>query len=305
MLGQGLQQLANHHGLRLGRQYELTVESPRSGKVELFQLGEKTYEHVLILPSKSKGLGPHLTTQNLIDFMADAGNVIVALSADLPVPTAVSTLLRELEIHVPPHRPEKVVDHHEHDEQSAAESHDVLLLPGTGLVRAGDSPLLEVAGTIAVPRAVGHRLGNDSPLLSRVLAASPNAYSYSAEDEDEGIEKVFGSGCQLGIVSVVQARNSARLAVVGSAEMLQNDWFDGTVKRAGKVQKTANREFARKLFAWTYQELGVLRVGKLEHYLTDPASAAPARGSNGTSLAERAVNPKIYRIKNEVVSVRV
>lgn len=37
------------------RGFSLTFESPKNEKVALFHLGERAYDHVLILPSKSKG----------------------------------------------------------------------------------------------------------------------------------------------------------------------------------------------------------------------------------------------------------
>lgn len=38
-----------------GRGFSLTFESPKSEKVSLFELGERAYDHVLLLPTKAKG----------------------------------------------------------------------------------------------------------------------------------------------------------------------------------------------------------------------------------------------------------
>lgn len=101
-------------------------------------------------------------------------------------------------------------------------------------------------------------------------------------------EDLFAAGKQLALVSVFQARNSARVAVVGSAEMLQDKWLDAKVSRPeGKKVKTENREFAKRLSGWAFQEIGVLRVNNIEHQL---------KGDNET-------NPEIYRIKTDVVCV--
>lgn len=40
----------------VGRGFSLTFESPKSDKVALFELGERAYDHLLVLPSKSKGM---------------------------------------------------------------------------------------------------------------------------------------------------------------------------------------------------------------------------------------------------------
>lgn len=39
----------------VGRGFKITFESPKSEKVGLFELGERAFDHVLILPPKSKG----------------------------------------------------------------------------------------------------------------------------------------------------------------------------------------------------------------------------------------------------------
>jgi oligosaccharyltransferase complex subunit beta len=96
----------------------------------------------------------------------------------------------------------------------------------------------------------------------------------------------------------MQAHNSARLAVLGSAEMLQNAWFAEKATLAGKEIKTANRDFAEKLSSWTFKETGVLKVGKLIHYLDEGVSK-----KLNTSVAVPENNPKIYRIKQDVVSL--
>lgn len=38
-----------------GRGYDITFESPKSDKLSLFAHGEKAYDHLILLPSKSKG----------------------------------------------------------------------------------------------------------------------------------------------------------------------------------------------------------------------------------------------------------
>lgn len=39
----------------IARGFKLTFESPKSDKLALFELGERAYDHLVILPSKSKG----------------------------------------------------------------------------------------------------------------------------------------------------------------------------------------------------------------------------------------------------------
>ena len=277
------------------RGFHTTVDSPKGDKVALFKHDERTYDHVLLLPAKSKGLGPSLTANNLLEFVKKDGNVLVALSSEQTTPTAIQALLLELDISIPTTKGAAVVDHFNYDSTSAAEKHDVLLLPYPNALRAGVKNYFGGEGYIAVPRAVGQVLGNDSPMLSPILRAPSTAYSYDSKDEAEAVEDPFAVGQQLSLVSAMQGHNSARLTVLGSAELLQNKWFAEKVKLGDKAVTTANRDFAAKLSAWAFKESGVLKVGKVVHYQDDGASK-----KLNASIPES--NPTIYRVKSDVVS---
>lgn len=284
-----------HH---IARGFVTSVESPKSDKLSLLKHGERAYDHVVLLPAKSKGLGPALTANNILEFMKQEGNILLALSSEQATPTAVQALLLELDINIPSDKGALVVDHFNYDSASASDKHDVLLLPFPKSLRSDVKNYFAGEGHIAVPRAVGQALGNESPLLSPILRAPSTAYSYNPKDESDVVEDPFAVGEQLSLVSAMQANNGARLTVVGSAEMLQNKYFSEKAKLGEKAITTANREFAQKLTAWTFKETGVLKVGKLLHYQDEGASK-----KLNTSLAIPENNPTIYRIKSDVVSV--
>ena len=247
------------------------------------------------------GLGPALTPNLLLQFINQNGNILLTLSADSPTPAAISSLLLELDIHLPPDRTSLVVDHFNYDTASASEKHDVLLLPQPSALRSDARNFFGGDGTIAFPRAVAQELGNTSPLLAPLLRAKKTAYTYSPKDEAETVEEPFAVGEQISLVSTMQARNSARFTVLGSIEALKNTWFDAKVKDlGGKESKTANRVFAKQLSAWTFAEIGVLKVGKVEHHLSSITEGA----AGNDSVAQLGfMNPRIYRIKNDVVSI--
>ncbi|KAI9822181.1 MAG: oligosaccharyl transferase glycoprotein complex, beta subunit [Phylliscum demangeonii] len=294
-----------------GREYQLQFESPKNEKLALFQHGERRYDHIVLLPAKSKGLGPSLTPSLLLKFLNLNGNILLALSSTTPTPSAISALLLELDIHLPSDRTSQVVDHFRYDELSASERHDVLLVPRPDTLRSGVANFFNGPGLerdlIAFPRGVGHALGNESPLLAPILRAPDTAYAFNPKDDAETVEEPFATGRQLSLVSALQARNSARLVVLGSVEMLEDAWFDAQVKRnlavvdgqsSPKLQATANRAFAREVFAWTFKERGVLAVGRVRHRLLE--AGAKAVPNETTAVMDAASNPRIYRVKSEV-----
>jgi oligosaccharyltransferase complex subunit beta len=187
-----------------------------------------------------------------------------------------------------------VVDHFNYDILSAAEKHDVLLLPRPEPLRPDVKSFFSGEGVLALPRPAGQTLANSSPLLAPILKAPETAYAYNPKEDAVTVDESFATGSQLALVSTLQARNSARFTVLGSSESLEDKWFSASVKGPDdkKQVPTANRDFAKQLSAWTFKELGVLQVGKIEHFLSD---------KDGNIEGE--VNPKIYRIKNDIVSV--
>jgi oligosaccharyltransferase complex subunit beta len=269
------------------RGFEITFETPKSEGLKLFHLGERTYDHVMFLPTKVKGLGPNLTPNILVDFVNAKGNIFLAQSATTPIPSSLVALLAELDVTLPAERTGTVVDHFNFDTIASPDKHDVLVLEAPLNVRNGRKKYLEMPSAyLTVPYAVGHVLGN-SQLLTPVLRAPNTAYSYNPKEQSDGVDPddLFGAGQQLSIISTVQARNSARVTILGSAEMLQDKWFSAKVQKYnGKKIRPDNREFARRLSGWAFQEVGVLRVNEIEHRL---------HGDNET-------NPEIYRIKNKV-----
>ena len=147
---------------------------------------------------------------------------------------------------------------------------------------------------------MAQELGNNNPHLAPILRAKGSAYSYNPKDEAESVDDPFAVGEQISLVSSMQARNSARFTVLGSVEALENTWFNAKVKGLdGKHSNTVNKEFAKQISAWTFMETGVLKVGKVEHHL----SSINAKASENDSVLQLGyLNPKIYRVKNDVVS---
>lgn len=232
-----------------------------------------------------------MTPKHVLDFLNKDGNVLLALSGKSATSSAITSLLIEADIHLSNDRSGVVVDHFNYDTVSAAEKHDVLLLPRPGPLRPDVKAFFDGGGVLAVPRAAPQTLGSDNHLIAPVLRAPATAYAYNPKEEMPSPEDIEATGSQLNLVSVMQARNSARFTVLGSVEALEDKWFSASVKApGGKKTPTVNRDFAKQLTAWTFKETGVLKVGKIEHHLA----------TDGEVAAED-LNPKIYRIKNETV----
>lgn len=284
--------------LTTARGFDVSVESPRTESVSLFRHGERTYDHLILLPPKSKALGPKFTPEIILDFIEKNGNVVVGLSGATSTPLQWSTLLSQFDIHLPQHRTSVTIDHFNYDAESAPERHDVLTVLRPQPLRDDTKNYFGGDGVLAVPRPVGHYLGNSSPLIAPILTAPESAYTFDFKDASKGVEDVFAPGTQTALVTALQARNQARVTVLGSAEMLQNEWFESKVRPVGTDSpiSTVNREFAQQLTMWTFQEVGVVRVDALNHWQVDDYT----RPTRLSSVDSKMVNPPIYRVKSDV-----
>lgn len=244
-----------------------------------------------------KGYGSNLTPKNLLEFTNAGGNILLALSSDAAMPSAISSLLLEFDISLPTDKSASVVDHFNYDTVSSTEKHNVLVLPPPSSPRSDLVNFFAGQGVLAVPNAVGQTLGNASPLLSAILRAPATAYIHNPKEDADAEQDLSVTGSQIALISAMQARNSARFTVLGSLEMLQDKWFDAEVKTpSGKSSKTANKNFARQLTEWAFKEVGVLKAGRVEHHQILDASK-PVSNSTQIGFAD----PEIYRIKTDVV----
>lgn len=233
-----------------------------------------------------------MSPKNIIDFTNKDGNVLLALSGKSTTPSAISSLLLELDLHLSNDRSSVVVDHFNYDTISASDKHDVLLLQRPGQLRPDTKAFFDGDGVLAFPRAVPQTLGDSNNLIAPVLRAPVTSYSYNPKEETPAAEDITATGSQLALVSAMQARNSARFTILGSVESLEDKWFSASVKapNGGKETKTVNRAFAKQLTAWTFKETGVLKVGEIKHHLAEERDITPEE-----------LNPSLYRIKNETV----
>lgn len=235
-----------------------------------------------------------------MNFINQDGNILLVLSSEAPIPSAISSLLLEFDITLPSDKNTLTVDHFNYDTLSASEKHDVLLLPRPSMVRQDVKNFFGGEGLVALPRAVPQTLGNTSPLLNTILRAKSTAYTYNPKDEPESSEDPFATGEQISLVSALQARNSARFTVFGSMEALEDKWFDISVKPPwGSKLQTVNRAFAEQVTKWTFKETGVLKTGNIQHYL----NTIPEETKNTSVVKLGELNPTIYRVKNDVVSL--
>jgi len=118
----------------------------------------------------------------------------------------------------------------------------------------------------------------------KVLSASPSAYSANPSSKLSSPPQLTGSAISL--VSVMQARNNARVVISGSLQLFSDRLFRSGVQKAGspnKYEKSGNQQFVTELSKWVFHERGHLKAGSLVHHRVGETD-----------------EPAIYRIKDDL-----
>ncbi|XP_010425395.2 PREDICTED: dolichyl-diphosphooligosaccharide--protein glycosyltransferase 48 kDa subunit-like [Camelina sativa] len=131
-------------------------------------------------------------------------------------------------------------------------------------------------------RGVAHSLNPTNSLVFKVLSASPSAYSANPSSKLSSPPQLTGSAISL--VSVMQARNNARVVISGSLQLFSDR---SGVQKAGsqnQYENPGNEQFVTKLSKWVFHERGHLKAGSLVHHRVGETD-----------------EPAIYKIKDDLV----
>nr|KYP66054.1 Dolichyl-diphosphooligosaccharide--protein glycosyltransferase 48 kDa subunit [Cajanus cajan] len=133
-------------------------------------------------------------------------------------------------------------------------------------------------------QGIGHSLNPTNSLVLKVLSASPSAFSANPKSKVTTPPSLTGSSISL--VSVIQARNNARILISGSLSMFSNRFFRSGVQKAGspiKHEKSGNEQFLNELSKWVFHERGHLKAVNVQHHKVGEAN-----------------EPAIYRINDNL-----
>ncbi|KAF2283602.1 hypothetical protein GH714_012154 [Hevea brasiliensis] len=100
-------------------------------------------------------------------------------------------------------------------------------------------------------KGIAHSINGANGLALKVLSASPSAYSANPSSKLSSPPSLTGS--TISLVSVMQARNNARIMITGSLDMFSNRFFRSGVQNAEsaiKYDKSGNEQFVAELTKW-------------------------------------------------------
>ena len=225
-----------HYCVFLGRGYEVSVKSSKS--VQLFEFGKRNCDHVLVLSSEAVKWPSRTVAQDFVDFVNGGGNVMLTASSNSTA--QYRDFVAEFGFEIPEAVDNRLIDYFAVDGELDA-------------VSVKKTAVQSVPQIVSEPFAfsgAAHTLFEDNALVFSVVSASASSALKSA---DPGYPF---AGSDLKLVSALQGRNNARVTLIGSHVMLNDDFM------------SKNEKFANQLTAWTFQESCILRVAATHHHLT-------------------------------------
>ncbi|KAF8946228.1 hypothetical protein BGZ52_008956, partial [Haplosporangium bisporale] len=189
------------------RQYNVTLRDT-SSPVELSKYDQRLFDHLLILSPKMKDYPRGMNAKSIVGFVADGGNVLVAGSPEMG--STLRELSREFDVEYD-NRFTTVLDHFNYDQSLGSKHHDAIVVnPATHMSKAIVPQ--DLPGPILF-RGIAHSVNPANSLLNSVLWAPSEAYSWENVNLDDPADQdPTLSGKDISLVSVMQARNNARVA---------------------------------------------------------------------------------------------
>ncbi|EJF62711.1 dolichyl-diphosphooligosaccharide-protein glycosyltransferase [Dichomitus squalens LYAD-421 SS1] len=238
--------------------YKLTFRSPKDTTPEIIKDDVSQFAHVVVFAPETKTFAGDITPQTLVSLLSKKTNLLLALS---PKQTPLSSLAAEFTLILPP--PGTPLISHFPKRDTPATLIPVEPPRAHHIISDGLAPVW----FSGVPQALGN-----SPMLVPLLQAPPQAFASDADSDNgadalvEAAEKSgegLWAGSSLSLVTGFQALSNARATWVGGVEIFSDEYID---KEISKGVKSGNRQFAKDVAAWTFQEANVLRIDTVEHH---------------------------------------
>jgi len=244
--------------------FSLDFKAADDPTIALKSYGEYLYNHLIIFAPSAEELGGALTSEAVIEFVDDGGNVLMAGSSNS------GEVLKDIASECGFEADEEgtfVIDHLSYDAQDDGH-HNLIVADPSNLVKSdkivgsdADSPFLY--------RGVGLLTDSDNPLVINILTGSSSSYSHNPEERVKDYPHATGRNTVL--IAGLQARNNARVVLSGSLDFFSDEFFSSQVEKvasAAPPTQSGNAALAKALVEWTFHQAGVIRIDTVDHMLS-------------------------------------
>ncbi|KAH7520075.1 hypothetical protein FEM48_Zijuj08G0105300 [Ziziphus jujuba var. spinosa] len=267
------------HSLQ-SRGFDLDFKLADDPKLTLQRYGQYLYDGLILFSPNTDSFGGSLNLGAVLDFVDSGHDLIVA--ADVSASDLIRNIGTELGVDFDEDPSAVVIDHTSYAVSETEGDHT--LIASDDFIQ---SDVILGQTKIEAPilfKGIAHSLNAANSLVLKVLSASPSAYSSNPSSKSSQPPSLTGSTVSL--VSVLQARNNARIMISGSLDMFSNRFFVSAVQKAGSTniyKKSGNQQFVSELSKWVFHERGHLKVVNLGHHKVGEVD-----------------EPAMYRIKDDL-----
>ncbi|OLY78576.1 Dolichyl-diphosphooligosaccharide-protein glycosyltransferase 48 kDa subunit [Smittium mucronatum] len=228
------------------------------------------FDHVVFLCSKCKRYGKGIGKNEVSKYVKAGGNIVFGMSPDFSVLN--SHIASEFGLSF---ENLLVVDQINYlPEESKNDSNSTAISPRTTVITDNLTDNGYILPGLAKSkresqiyfRGVPHTISRKSPLIVNVMSAPSTSYalpmSSALDTSSQGLADSSYNGFNIKLASVIQARNNARAAFVGSIDVFTNKFL----RLNTKENVYSNKDFIVDLTKWTFQETGVIKSLQTTHH---------------------------------------
>ncbi|EOX91184.1 Dolichyl-diphosphooligosaccharide-protein glycosyltransferase 48kDa subunit family protein isoform 3, partial [Theobroma cacao] len=262
------------------RGFDLEFKLADDPTLSLRRYGQYLYDALILFSPSTERFGGSLDLTAVLDFVDSGHDLIIAVDASAS--DLIKNIATECGVDFDEDSSAMVIDHKSYAISGTEGDHT--LIASDDFIQ---SDVILGKTKIKAPvifKGIAHSVNAANNLVLKVLSASPSAYSANPTSELSSPPLLTGSAISL--VSVVQARNNARIMITGSLDLFSNRLLRTAVQKAGspdKYEKSGNEQFVTEISKWVFHERGHLKAVNLKHHKVGETD-----------------EPAIYRIKDDL-----
>ncbi|CAM8925129.1 unnamed protein product [Rhodiola kirilowii] len=245
------------------RGFELDFKLADDPKIALQRYGEHLYDGLVIFAPTIERFGGSIDLASILEFV-DSGHDLI-LAGDASASDLIREIATECGVDFDEDASAMIIDHTSYAVSDTEGDHT--LIAADDLL---ESEVILGKEKVTAPvlfQGIGHSLNPSNSLVLKVLSASHSAYSANPATKLSDPPSLYGKSISL--VSVVQARNNARIVISGSLSMFSNRFLRSSVQKAGsttKHEKSGNEQFLTEISKWVFHERGHLKAVNVKHH---------------------------------------
>ncbi|CDP02802.1 unnamed protein product [Coffea canephora] len=245
------------------RGFDLDFKLADDPKLTLQRYGQYLYDGLILFAPTTERFGGSLDLAAVLSFVDSGHDVIVA--ADSNASDLIRNIAAECGADFDEDPSAVVIDHTSYAVSDTEGDHTLIV--SDELIQSDVILGKEKIEAPILFKGIGHSLNPENNLVLKVLSASSTAYSANPNSKLSTPPSLSGSAISL--VSVLQARNNARVLISGSLELFSNRLLRAGVQRAGhskKFDKSGNERFVVEVSKWVFHERGHLKAVNVRHH---------------------------------------